>query len=179
ALFKTERGAPLLIGGWPDVAQQDVRYAIRIPRGLSFLAHHDFNAEVQGLDRVPRADWPNVMILHIAFQIMVGCGFLLAAVGAIYWILQWRRREPERTLLRVLLMVSPLGFLALEAGWIVTEMGRQPWVVNGLMRTSQAVTPVSSVPITFFGFALLYGGLGVALVFLLRGLAHNRTATHA
>lgn len=178
AVFRTERGVPLLIGGLPDVENQAVKYAIRIPRGLSFLAHHDFNAEVQGLDRVPRADWPNVLITHLAFQIMVGIGFLLAAVGALYWLLQWRKREPARSLLTLLLVVSPLGFLALEAGWIVTEMGRQPWVAHGLMRTAEAVTPVTTVPITFFGFSLLYAALGVALVFLLRGLAQHRTVSH-
>ena len=174
ALYVTERGAPLLIGGWPDSEAQRVHFAVEIPRALSFLAYHDFNAEVAGLDRVPRADWPNVLITHLAFQVMVGCGFLLAAVGVIYWVLQWRRREPGRTLLWLLLLVAPLGMLALEAGWIVTEVGRQPWVITGVLRTADAVTDVDNVPLTFLGFCLLYLVLGSALVLLLRRLAHNR-----
>lgn len=178
AVFATERGAPLLIGGWPDADARTVRYAIEIPRGLSFLAHHDFNAEVSGLDRVPRADWPNVTVTHIAFQIMVGCGFLLAAIGALYWLLQWRRREPNRAVLAALLAVAPLGFLALEAGWVVTEVGRQPWVINGVMRTADAVTTVDDVHLTFFAFCVLYAILGAVLVMLLRRLAHNRRLEH-
>jgi cytochrome d ubiquinol oxidase subunit I len=174
AVFETERGAPLLIGGLPDMTTLDVRYAIRIPKGLSFLAHHDFNAEVIGLDQVPRNDWPNVIVTHIAFQIMVGCGFLLAAVGALYWLLQLRKRAPQRALLRTLLLCAPLGFVALEAGWIVTEVGRQPWVINGVMRTAQAVTTVSDVHVTFYAFCILYAVLGAVLVMLLRRLAHNR-----
>src|SRR5688572_12053184 len=178
AVFTTERGAPLLIGGLPDVDARNVRYAIEIPRGLSFLAHHDFNAEVAGLDRVPRSDWPNVTVTHIAFQIMVGCGFLLAAVGALYWLLQWRKREPNRALLWTLLLVAPLGFVALEAGWVVTEVGRQPWVINGVMRTADAVTTVDDVYITFYAFCVLYAVLGAVLVMLLRRLAHNRRLAH-
>ena len=174
AVFTTERGAPLLIGGLPDVETRSVRYAIELPRGLSFLAHHDFNAEVTGLDRVPRHNWPNVTVTHIAFQIMVGCGFLLAAVGALYWLLQWRKREPNRTLLWTLLLIAPLGFVALEAGWVVTEVGRQPWVINGVMRTADAVTTVDDVHVTFYAFCILYAVLGAVLAMLLRRLAHNR-----
>ncbi|HEY0303905.1 MAG TPA: cytochrome ubiquinol oxidase subunit I [Longimicrobiales bacterium] len=174
AVFETERGAPLLIGGLPDMTTLDVRYAIRIPKGLSFLAHHDFNAEVVGLDQVPRNEWPNVVVTHIAFQIMVACGFLLAAVGGLYWLLQLRQRAPNRALLMTLLLCAPLGFVALEAGWIVTEVGRQPWVINGVMRTAQAVTTVSDVHLTFYAFCVLYTVLGAVLVMLLRRLAHNR-----
>lgn len=178
AVFETERGAPLLIGGWPDVAERKVDYAIRIPKGLSFLAHHDFNAEVTGLDRVPRDEWPNVVITHVAFQVMVGCGFLLAAVGALFWLLQWRRRTGGRTMLLMLLLVAPLGFVALEAGWIVTEVGRQPWVINRVMRTADAVTPVNDVHITLYAFSILYAILAVVLTILLRRLAYNRRLAH-
>jgi len=129
---------------------------------------------VIGLDRVPRADWPNVVITHVAFQVMVSCGFLLAGVGVLYWLLQWRKRAPSRAMLTMLLLVSPLGILALEAGWIVTEVGRQPWVITGVMRTADAVTPLANVQLTFYAFCILYGILGVALVLLLRRLAENR-----
>ena len=178
ALFVTERGAPLLVGGWPDTDRREVGYAIAIPRALSFLAFHDFNAEVAGLDRVARADWPNVVITHLAFQVMVGCGVLLAAVGIVYWFRQWRHRESGRVVLWTLLLVSPLGMLALEAGWVVTEVGRQPWVITGVMRTADAVTPVEHVQLTFYAFCVLYLVLGAALVFLLRRLAHNRRMVH-
>lgn len=178
AVFETQRGAPLLIGGWPDVDAHTVSYAIAIPRGLSLLAYHDPNAEVAGLDRVPRADWPNVVITHLAFQIMVGIGFLLAGLGLLFWFLQWRRREPGRLLLCALLAVAPLGFVALEAGWIVTEVGRQPWVINGIMRTADAVTGVEQVFATFIGFCVLYALLGVVLTLLMLRLAHNRRLEH-
>ena len=178
AVFETERGAPLLIGGWPDVENREVRYKIEIPRGLSFLAHHDFNAEVTGLDRVPRDEWPNVLITHVAFQVMVGCGFLLAAVGALFWFLHWRRIAIRRPLLVVLLLSAPLGFVALEAGWIVTEVGRQPWIIKGVMRTAEAVTPVNDVHVTLFGFSVLYAILGIVLSILLRRLAYNRRLQH-
>lgn len=178
SVFETERGAPILIGGWPDVANREVRYKIEIPRGLSFLAHHDFNAEVTGLDRVPRDQWPNVVITHIAFQIMVGCGFLLAAVGALFWFFHWRRRDIRRPLLFLLLLSAPLGFVALEAGWIVTEVGRQPWIIKGVMRTAEAVTPVNDVHITLYAFSILYSVLGIVLTILLRRLAYNRRLQH-
>jgi cytochrome bd ubiquinol oxidase subunit I len=174
AVFETERGAPILIGGFPDVEKREVRYGIEIPKGLSFLAHHDFNAEVTGLDRIPRDEWPNVVITHIAFQIMVGCGFLLAGLGALFWFLQWRKAQLRRWLLNVLLICAPLGFIALEAGWIVTEVGRQPWIIKGVMRTAEAVTPVNDVHITLYAFSILYAVLAVVLTLLLRRLAYNR-----
>ena len=112
---------------------------------------------------------------------MVGCGFTLMAVSLVYWIARRRRREDGRTLLRVLVLAAPLGYLALEAGWIMTEVGRQPWVIYGIMRTADGVTPVDDVPITFFGFTLLYVGLGIVLTYLLRKLAspHAAAERHA
>jgi cytochrome d ubiquinol oxidase subunit I len=178
AVFVSERGAPLLIGGLPNVERRTVDFAIRIPRGLSLLAHHDPDAEVQGLDRVPRSDWPNVMVSHIAFQIMVGAGFLMMGVGALFWLLQWRRRELGRAMLWTLLIAAPLGFIALQAGWIVTEVGRQPWIITGVMRTADAVTSVDEVLVTLLGFCVLYAALATVLVMLLRRLAQNRRAAH-
>ena len=174
ALFETQRGAPLLIGGIPELERQDVRFGIEIPRALSFLAHHDINAEVKGLDAFPRSDWPNVMVAHMAFQIMVGCGTWLAAVALLYLILRKRQHDTDRWFLRLLAISAPLGFLALEAGWVVTEVGRQPWIIYGRMRTSEAVTTASNVGFTFALFCVLYLALGTALVYLLRHLAHAR-----
>ena len=176
AHFETEAGAPITIGGLPDPASGTVRFALEIPYGLSLLAFHDPNATVVGLNDIPRDLWPNVIVTHIAFQIMVGCGFALAGIGALYWLVRWRRMGLRPALLRVLVFAAPLGFVALEAGWIVTEVGRQPWIINGVMRTRDAVTSVDGVATTFFSFTVLYLVLGTTLALLLRRLAHNRRA---
>lgn len=148
AQFKTERAAPLRLGGLPDPEAQTVRYAIEVPGMLSWLAFGDTSAEVPGLDRVPRDQWPNVPVTHIAFQIMVIAGILMVLVVAWYWSASWRRRGRvlyDRRLLWGLVAAGPLGFIALEAGWVVTEVGRQPWIIRGVMRTSEAVTPAPGV----------------------------------
>jgi cytochrome d ubiquinol oxidase subunit I len=179
AHFHTQRGAPVIVGGIPDVEARRVRGGVRIPRLLSFLATEDFDGEVAGLDTVPRERWPNVPVTHLAFDVMVGSAFALIGLGAWFWLLRWRRREPGRWLLRALVMGSPLGVLALEAGWMVTEVGRQPWIVRGVMLTRDGVTPVSGVPATFFGFSALYLLLGTALALLLRGLATGSSSETA
>jgi cytochrome d ubiquinol oxidase subunit I len=171
AHFETQRGAPILIGGLPDAETRTVRGAIHIPRLLSFLATERFDGEVKGLNDVPRELWPNVLVAHTAFDVMVGSAFALIGLGAWFWFGRWRKREPGRWLLRALVTGSPLGILALEAGWIVTEVGRQPWIIRGVMLTRDGVTPVAGVPATFFGFSLVYLVLGTTLALLLRRLA--------
>jgi cytochrome d ubiquinol oxidase subunit I len=169
ALFRTEQGAPLVIGGWPDMAAGELRYALKIPFGLSLLAHHDPTAEVAGLDRIPREDWPHVPTVHLAFQVMVAAGSVLALVALwSLWVMA-RRREVASSplLLRAIALCGPLGFLAIEAGWTVTEVGRQPWVIYGVLRTSQAVTPMPGLTYTLLGFTLLYLFLGVVVAWLL------------
>jgi len=173
AHFETQRGAPFHIGGWPDVDESETRWAIRIPRALSLLAFHDPNAEVKGLDTVPRDEWPPVAIVHIAFQIMVALGTIMALVSV--WALWrwWRGRAidavvDDRRLLRTLALVTPMGFLAIEAGWTVTEVGRQPWVIHGVLRTADAVTPMPGLVVPFLIFTLLYVLLGAIVVYLLR-----------
>jgi cytochrome d ubiquinol oxidase subunit I len=168
--FRTERGAPLNIGGWPDEEARETRYAIQIPHGLSFLAFHDFNAEVKGLNDFPRADWPPVAVVHVAFQVMVGCGSVLAAVAALSGFLAWRGRglPDQRWFLRLLVACGPLGFIALEAGWTVTEVGRQPWIIHGVMRTADAVTPMPHLVVPLTMFTLLYIFLGFVVVYMLR-----------
>ncbi|HET6763246.1 MAG TPA: cytochrome ubiquinol oxidase subunit I [Longimicrobiaceae bacterium] len=171
AHYRTGPRVPLLIGGVPDAAADTVRWAVRIPAGLSLLLHEDVDAVVPGLDRVPRAERPNVAIAHAAFDVMVGCAGVLTLLGAAYWIARRRGREGARWLLRGLVAASPLGFLALQAGWIVTEVGRQPWMIHDVLRTRDGVTPVVEVPATLFGFSILYLLLGTALALLLRSLA--------
>jgi cytochrome d ubiquinol oxidase subunit I len=169
AHFETGRRAPLVLGGWPNMETRETRWAVRIPGGLSFLAQHDINAEVPGLDRVPRADWPHVPIVHLAFQIMVALGTFLALVGIWAGVLALRRRDlcAEPWLLRAVAVAGPMGFVAIEAGWTVTEVGRQPWIVYGVLRTADAVTPMPGLIVPFIGFTLLYCFLGVIVVWLL------------
>jgi cytochrome d ubiquinol oxidase subunit I len=173
AHYETSSHVPLLVGGIPD-GQGGVRGALRIPSGLSLLMGRSPATVVTGLNEFPADERPPVGITHLAFQVMVACGFALA--GLTLWFAVRRRRRDvagERLLLRALLIASPLGFLALEAGWIVTEVGRQPWIIYGVMRTADGVTPVDAVPITLFGFSLLYLVLGTALTLLLLRLART------
>lgn len=170
SLFDTRAGAPLLIGGWPDPARREVRYGLEIPGALSFLATNDFDATVAGLDRVPRGDWPNVRVTHVAFQVMVGCGALMVLAAVLGWRALAQRDDlaGHRHLLRLLVVAAPAGFLATEAGWVVTEVGRQPWVIQGVLRTADAVTPMPGLIVPFLGFTALYVLLAVAVVWLLR-----------
>ena len=177
--FRTESGAPLRIGGIPDVAAQRTRWAIEIPNGLSLLAFHDPHALVRGLDAVPRRDWPPVPIVHVAFQIMVGLGTYLALLGVWVAIEAWRRRDlpANRWLMRAVAIASPMGFLCIEAGWTVTEVGRQPWVIYGVMRTADSVTPMPGLIVPFLVISALYCFLGGVVVWLLYDLVIRSPVT--
>ena len=167
--FETMAGAPLTIGGFPNPEAGATRYAIKIPYGLSLLAFHDPRAVVRGLNEFPRADWPNVPIVHTAFQVMVGLGTYMALLSL--WIgLTWLRRRDvtgNRWRLRAIALGAPLGFIAIEAGWTVTEVGRQPWIIQGVLRTADAVTPMPGLVVPFLLFTLLYCFLGVIVAWLL------------
>jgi len=167
--FETGHRVPLVIGGWPDMERRETKYALKIPGGLSFLAFHDFAAEVKGLDQFPREDWPHVPIVHTAFQIMVGLGTFMALVALWAGLVAIRRRDLGASvwLLRALAVAAPMGFVAIEAGWTVTEVGRQPWIVYGVLRTAEAVTPMPGLIVPFLGFSLLYCFLGVIVAWLL------------
>ena len=168
-LFETTRGAPLTLGGLPDEDARTMRFGIRVPYALSLLAFHDPHAEVRGLDRIPRDDWPPVAIVHLAFQVMVALGTGLAVLSLWIGWRAWRRREivGSRPLLTAIAVATPCGFLAIEAGWVVTEVGRQPWIIAGVLRTRDAVTPMPGIVVPFLLFTLLYVGLAVAVVWLL------------
>lgn len=156
-LFTTEAGADFVLFGLPDASTRRVDYALVIPNGLSLLLHGDSEAVVPGLDQIPSEDWPPVAVTHIAFQLMVACGVIMAAV--VLWAgWRWRqgRLEQDRWLLRTLVVTAPLGIIAIEAGWVVTEVGRQPWVIQGLVRTSEAVTPMPGLWIPMVTFTMLY-----------------------
>jgi cytochrome bd ubiquinol oxidase subunit I len=157
ALFVTEAGADFVIFGLPDVSTQTVDYALVIPNGLSLLLRGDPRAVISGLDQIPRQDWPPVAVTHVAFQLMVGCGLIMAGT-AVWAAVRWRqgRLEKDRWLLRTLVGIAPLGFIAIQAGWVVTEVGRQPWIIQGLMRTSKAVTPMPGLWVPMVTFSVLY-----------------------
>jgi cytochrome bd ubiquinol oxidase subunit I len=167
--FETMAGAPLTIGGFPDPQSGETRYAIKIPYGLSLLAFHDPDAVVKGLNEFPRRDWPNVAIVHTAFQIMVALGTYMAMVSL--WIgWSWLRRRDvaaSRWRLRAIAVGAPMGFIAIEAGWTVTEVGRQPWIIQGVLRTADAVTPMPGLIVPFLLFTLLYCFLGAIVAWLL------------
>jgi cytochrome d ubiquinol oxidase subunit I len=169
ALFETTQGAPLTLGGWPDMETRTTRFGVEIPYGLSLLAFHDAKAEVKGLDQVPREEWPHVPIVHLAFNIMVAIGTFMAFVAAwSLWIL-FRRGDiaASRLRLKAIVLCAPLGFLAIEAGWTVTEVGRQPWIIHGVLKTSDAVTPMPGLVWTFTGFTLLYLLLGAVVAWMM------------
>jgi cytochrome d ubiquinol oxidase subunit I len=167
--FDTRKGAPICIGGLPDVHTRQTKYAIEIPYGLSLLAFHNPHAIVDGLDKTPPDEWPNVSVVHLAFQIMVGIGTLLIGVSLVAAWLAWKRGPLTESLhfLQLLVLCSPLGFVALEAGWTVTEVGRQPWIIYHIMRTSDAVTTMPALTITLVLFTGLYLVLAAIVVWLM------------
>jgi cytochrome bd ubiquinol oxidase subunit I len=168
AHFETTERAPLIIGGMPDVQKKKVDYAIEIPGMLSYLAHGDFTSEVKGLDQIPSDEHPPVAIVHYAFQVMVGIGMLLMALAVLFLIFLRRNKWLDKTwLLRVFAIGTPLGFVAVEAGWTVTEVGRQPWIIQGIMRTEDAVTPMPGIAWSLYIFAAVYISLTAMVIFLL------------
>jgi cytochrome d ubiquinol oxidase subunit I len=170
AHFRTETQAPLLLGGIPDEQTMATRDALSIPGGLSFLVAHDTKAKVAGLEEFPRDQWPNVRIVHWSFDIMVGSAMVMLAV--LVWVgalrLKGGRPLENKRALRALVAVGPLGFVALECGWVVTEVGRQPWIIYGVMRSQEAVTPMHGLVVPFTVLSIVYVVLGVIVAFLLR-----------
>jgi cytochrome bd ubiquinol oxidase subunit I len=168
-LASTTKGAAEHILGWYN--GHSVVWGIEIPKLLSLLAYHNPNATVQGLDIVPLADQPPVNVVRFAFQTMVGIGSLLALIGLVYLFLRLRRRGLPRWLLWAVVAAGPLSVVALIAGWITTEVGRQPWIVYEVMRVSSAVTGASGLPIGYGTLSVAYLILAVIVFFILRRLA--------
>jgi cytochrome d ubiquinol oxidase subunit I len=167
--FVTEPYAPLRLGGIPDADARETPYAIEIPGGLSLLAHGDPAAPVTGLNDIPRDLWPPVRAVHLAFQIMVLIGTWLAALALWAGVSWWRQRIfHSRLFLKAILCSTPLGFVAIEAGWMVTELGRQPWIIQGVMKTSEAVTPMPGLVAPFVLFTVIYLALAGVVVALIR-----------
>lgn len=172
-VFETERGAPLRLGG--IVVDDEVRYAVEVPNALSLLVGGSLDAEIRGLDEVPRGDRPPVNVVRWAFQIMVGIGFgLLGLSGWAAWA--WvRRRDLPRSpwFLRGAAVAGVAAALALEAGWVVTEVGRQPWIVYGVLRTADAVNPAPGLVWGFVLVSAVYVVLTVATVYVLRRMTRD------
>jgi cytochrome d ubiquinol oxidase subunit I len=175
-LFETTDNAPLTIGGWPDPETRETQFGIEIPGLLSFLAHRSLDASVTGLNEFPMEDQPEPRIVHLAFQVMVGLGTAMVTAGAWFWFRAWRMRrvDPGKWQLRALVALLPAGFIAIEAGWVVTEVGRQPWIIQGVMRTEDAVTEVPNQFASFGGFTILYAILAITTVWLLLLLAKKQ-----
>ena len=167
--FFTEAPAPLLVGGWPDEETMEVPFGLHVPRLLSFLAHGDFFQEVRGLEEFPRDEWPPVLITHLAFQTMVGLGVVLVLISLVFLFCRWRRIDlfTRKLWLRLLVGLTPAGFIALEAVWVVTEVGRQPWIIYKILRTADSVTPVPGLGWSFASIVVIYSALGALSFFLL------------
>ena len=154
-LRTTQRGAPLTVGGIPT-ANGDISHAIEIPKLLSVLVAFDPNAKVTGLDRVALDDRPPIAATHLSFDAMVGAGSAMLLIALVWFAATRRRRPLQRPLAVLIALGTPLALVALEAGWFVTEFGRQPWIARGLMRTADAATTSPNLDLRFFGFSLMY-----------------------
>jgi cytochrome d ubiquinol oxidase subunit I len=169
AYFKTQPASPLVIGGIPDEKQKKVNYGLEIPGLLSFLVYDNFHQPVKALDQIPEKDQPPVAITHYSFQVMVGLGMFMMLVGVSYLVAVWFKKHwlEKDWLLKLFIMAIPTGFIAVEAGWMVTEIGRQPWIIHGVMRTADAVTPMPGIAYSFYLFTAIYFSLSIVVVFLL------------
>ncbi len=181
-------GAPLILFGIPNDAERRVDYAIEIPNASSLILKHDWNAPLAGLDTIPDEDEPPVAIVFWAFRIMVGIGFLMLGVGALSLIARWRGKLYEwRLLHRFALVMGPSGLVAVLAGWVVTEVGRQPFTIYGLLRTAESASPLDApaVAASLLAFVVVYFAVfGMGIWYLLRLMkkppeAHEPPLGHA
>src|SRR3954453_16429406 len=178
-LGRTQNGAPFTIGGVFDSARGEGRYGVPIPRMLSILAHHDPNAKVIGLDSVAPRNRPPVNVVRFSFQAMAAIGTALALLGLwfVATFLRFRRLPRSQWVYRAVVVAGQESLLALIAGWIATEVGRQPWIVYGVMRTNEAVTRSDGLEAPFAFLVVVYVGLAGAVAWLLRRLARRPPET--
>ncbi|RYG18015.1 MAG: cytochrome ubiquinol oxidase subunit I [Caulobacteraceae bacterium] len=169
-------GAPLILFGLPDQKAGLVRAQIAVPKASSLILRHDPNAPMKGLDSVPRADWPTVPIVFWSFRTMVGLGLLMLTLGVLSLVARLRRRLFEWTLLhRFAVAMGPAGFVAVLAGWVTTEAGRQPFTIYGVLRTAQSVAPLAApaVAASLLAFIVVYFAVfGVGVTYILKLMAH-------
>ncbi|MEC9344148.1 MAG: cytochrome ubiquinol oxidase subunit I [Pseudomonadota bacterium] len=170
--FETQRGAPLILFGLPDREAAETRYKIEIPKAGSLILKHDPDAEILGLDAFPRDEWPPVAIVFWSFRIMVGLGLAMVVLGAWSLWARWRGTfGTSRWLNRAAMAMGPSGFVAVLAGWITTEVGRQPWTVYGELRTADSVAPIAApaVAASLIAFVVVYFAVfGAGTFYMLR-----------
>jgi cytochrome d ubiquinol oxidase subunit I len=175
-LPETQRGAPLTLGGF--LIDGEVVAAIEIPKLASFLGTRDFDGEVPGLDAVPQDEQPNANLVHLAFQAMVGLGTALLGLAAWLGVVWWRQKRLPRSIWfwRLGAGAGIAAILAMETGWIVTEVGRQPWIVYGIVRTTDAVTAADGIVVSAALISAIYVGLGIITIAVLRRIAKRFAA---
>ena len=182
-LFETQSGAPIVFIGQPNLAEQKLDNPIYMPGALSFLTYKRWEAVVRGLNDFPRDQWPdNIALLYYSYHIMVGLGTIFIAITVVAAFLLWRKRLfTSRWMLWILMLSFPFPFIANTAGWMTAELGRQPWLVYGLMRTEQGYSPTVSAGnglFTLLGFMGLYMVLGILFLFLVaREIGHGPVGT--
>ncbi|MFZ5734028.1 MAG: cytochrome ubiquinol oxidase subunit I [Pseudomonadota bacterium] len=174
--FKSHpNGAPLILFGFPSMKDAEVKYAIEIPKASSLILKHSLDAPLKGLDTVPRQDWPPVAIVFWSFRIMVAVGFAMLGIGLLSLWLRARGKLYDSPLLhRLAVLMGPSGFIAVLAGWITTESGRQPWTVYGLMRTADSASPLAAPAVgsSLIAFIIVYFIVfGAGVVYILRLMA--------
>jgi cytochrome d ubiquinol oxidase subunit I len=178
-LFRSEAPAGVVLVGQPDVENQRIDNPIVVPRALSYLIYQNWNAEVSGLNAFPEEDWPdNIPLLYYSYHVMVGLGTIFIAITVVATLLLWRRKLFEtRWMLWVLMLATPFPFIANTAGWLTAELGRQPWLVYGLLRTEEGASPLVSsgnVLFTLIGFAGMYLIMGLLyFVLMVREVGHG------
>lgn len=175
-IFQSGNGQPLYVGGLADPQTGKVYFAIEIPHGESLIAHFDLNSYSRGLNSFPADNRPNPLPVHLSFDGMVACGLFAFFVGLLFLFLYLKRKRvvPEKNwLLWGVAIAGPLSFVAMELGWMVTEIGRQPWVIYGILRVKDAVNPAQWMGVSFFIFSCIYVLLGATLIVLLVQLAHR------
>jgi cytochrome d ubiquinol oxidase subunit I len=178
-LFRTEKGAPMVLMGQPDVEHQRIDNPLVVNKVLSFLIYGTTEAQVAGLNEFPREDWPtNIPLLYFSYHIMAGLGTIFILVMAVSIFMLWRKRLFDtRWLLWVIMLCLPFPYIANTAGWMTAEVGRQPWLVYGLMRTSVGYSPTVTAAnglFTLLGFMGLYAVLAIFFLFLVhREIEHG------
>ncbi len=167
--IRTQTHAPLRFGGFPDYETGETHGAIEIPGMLSFLGFGSASAEVRGLEEWPREDWPHPLT-HYGFQLMVLCGVLLllhTLWATFHWLFRGRRLPDSRAFLWATVFAGPLGMIAIEAGWTVTEVGRQPWVIYDILRIKESATPMPGMIVPFIVTLVVYLGLSAAVILVM------------
>ncbi len=176
-LQETTAGAPFTLGGWYSYSAGEVKYGLRIPNMLSLLAKHNPTATIQGLDAVPPRDRPPVNVVRVAFQSMAGIGTMLALLGVWFLVGWWRGGLPgTKWFYRAVIVAGPLAYVALICGWVTTEVGRQPWIVYRVMRTTEAVTNARGLAVGYVVLLAVYAFLAGAVFWLLRRLSRRPEA---